>query len=58
MAIIETPKGLDVSFNTMQDLKHGWCPFCEPPDSDIKQTGHHTWECKNCDSTFIYTGQD
>jgi len=58
MAIIQTAKGNDVSFNTMLDLKNGWCPFCQPEDSTIKQVGHYTWYCKNCDETFIYTGQD
>lgn len=62
MAIIQTEGGNDVSFNTMLDLKSGWCPFCDPQYSDIKvihsTTKRPTWYCKNCDEYFIYTGQD
>ena len=45
-----------VSFNRLQDLKNGWCPYCNPVLSNIKQTGHYTFKCINCGTKFIYKG--
>ena len=57
MAIIQTSKGWDVQYLTWQDIKLGWCPFCQPENSEVKTTGHYTAYCRNCDNTFVYTGR-
>jgi len=58
MALIETAKGWDIPYSLLLDLKAGWCPFCGPEHSKVKQIGHYTWECENCWETFVYTGQE
>ena len=55
MAIIQNAKGqMEVSWEILQDIKMGWCRFCDPAESDIKQIGHCTYECKHCDTEFTY----
>lgn len=53
MAIIMNGKGIyQVERDTWLDLLHGWCPFCEPWDSEIKGGGQGILYCENCDTEF------
>jgi hypothetical protein len=58
MAIIVNSKGqYEVEYTTLQDIKNGFCVFCDAEDSDIKQVGHYTFICRNCDTEFVYKGR-
>ena len=39
-----------ITFEQAEDIKLGWCKNCQA--CDIKQTGHFTWICHNCDTEF------
>ena len=52
MALIECEDGkFEVPGTVLEDLKYGWCPFCEPEDSNVRRQGKG-YHCNTCDSTF------